>query len=171
MIKTGERLNHLLDLIGFRIGRGRIPEFQNYLIENVSGMEHLKYSTVRSWFNEHSPPMKKVNLIINALHKEHKFSVDVDQIKVWWKLGGKSPFQEPASEISKETTDKLQFLIASIVKEESGENFTALSSAALINAKNRAIELAKDFANPEIVEVPLEYLRIFIADSLKKNSN
>lgn len=172
MNKTGERLNHILDLIGFRVGRGRIPDFQEYVIKKeLPELGDLKYSTVRSWFNNHAPPMKKVSLIIDALHHDFEFSENVDQVKVWWKLGGIYPFRSIENEEALEdSTDKLQFLITSMVKDECGEDFKAITSSSLIEVKNKAIALAKDFADPSKIEVPSDYLRIFIAGELRKSS-
>lgn len=164
MNKTGERLNYLLDLIGFRVGRGRISEFQEYLIKKVPGLEDLKYSTVRSWFNAHSPPMKKVNLIVDALHSDYEFSVNVDQIKVWWKLGGLSPFDD--SVVLESTSDKLQFLVTSLVTEELRKDFNLLSRHELVELKNKATEFAEGFADPNIKDVPHDSLRTFIAGAL-----
>ena len=57
MDSPGDRLNYLLDQIGFI--SGRVEAFQNYLIENAADMfEDLKYTTVRSWFQEHAPNAK-----------------------------------------------------------------------------------------------------------------
>jgi hypothetical protein len=164
MNKTGERLNHILDLIGFKVGRGRIPEFQEYLMNKVPGMETLKYSTVRSWFNNHAPPMKKVNIIVDVLHDDYDFSVNVYQIKVWWKLGGLSPFND--SDISESTSDKFQFLVTSMVTEESGKDFNLMSSDKLVDVKNKAIDFAEEFADPNKKAVPLDSLRTFIVGAL-----
>lgn len=172
MNKTGDRLNHLLDLIGFRVGRGRVPEFQQYIrTKSIPGLQDLKYSTVRSWFSNNAPPMKKLNLIVDALHTDYEFTESVEQIKVWWKLGGAYPFKNNVHEEFEDiSSDKLQFLITSMVTEACGEDFQTLSSTSLIDVKNKAIALARDFANPRKVEVPIEYLRVFIADALKKNT-
>lgn len=176
MNKTGERLSHLLDLIGFKVGRGRIPEFQTYLNnKQIPELSSLKYSTVRSWFSNHAPPMKKVNKIIDALNEDFDFYCDLQQIKVWWKLGGISPFPVTVNtnstnfNSSEDKRYKLNFLITSMVKDESGESFDTISSNSLIAVKEKAIKLALEFADQYKKEVPHDYLRIFIADELRKN--
>ena len=88
---TGERLSHILDELGFKSGRGRIPEFQKFLAgQQDSGFDDIKYSTVRSWFGTQSPPMKRVSTIIDLLLSAFEFNhpVDTEQVKIWWKLGG-----------------------------------------------------------------------------------
>ena len=167
---TGERLNKLLDHSGFKRGRGRIPEFQMYLVnKKIPEFETLKYSTVRSWFDDHAPPMKKISLIVDQLHKDFVLQIDIEQLKIWWKLGGISPF--PASldnSYEGEVEKKLRFLITSIVTEQCGRDFEKLPSSTLVDIKEKAIGLAKDFANTEKVDIPIEFLKIFIKEQIRK---
>lgn len=99
--KTGGRLNHILDQIGFREGRGRVSDLQKYLIRTrPEYFANLKYTTVRSWLLESAPPMKKIEVIMDALQDNYEFKHDISQIKNWWKLGGFYPFTK-----SSQTTD------------------------------------------------------------------
>lgn len=90
---TGARLNHILDNIGFKQGRGRVKELQIYLQEHAPEIfGELKYTTVRSWFQNHLPHMRKIDFIIETLQKNYEFNNDVEPIKSWWKVGGYYPF-------------------------------------------------------------------------------
>ncbi|WP_444928308.1 hypothetical protein ACJJI4_24085 (plasmid) [Microbulbifer sp. TRSA002] len=174
---AGNRLNHILDQIGFRQGRGRMAEFQSYLTDkapNIFG--DLKYTTVRSWFQEHSPPMRKIDAAIQALQYDYTFHHDVSHIKTWWKVGGFYPFVnefgDPVpsiNELQQEATDhneKLQFVVMSLVTEETGELFRTLSSKELVMLKDKAVQFAQDFSDPFKTECPSEYLRIVIKAEL-----
>ena len=114
--------------------------------------------------------MKKINLIINSLHDDYVFTENVEQVKVWWKLGGTYPFKKnPEAEVSENAFEKLNFLITLLVTEACGHDFSEVPSSSLVAVKDKAITLAKDFADPNKIDVPIEYLRIFIADELRKN--
>ncbi|MCG8330640.1 MAG: hypothetical protein MI974_23285 [Chitinophagales bacterium] len=173
----GERLNHLLDQIGFKQGRGRVTNFQNYLTEKSPNLfSDLKYTTVRSWFQEHAPPMRKIDAVIQALKKEYQFHHDISLIKTWWKMGGFYPFISDSGELSPSITDlqkevkdkeeKLQFLVMSLVTEETGELFKSLSSQDLVKLKDKVVKFANEFADPFEIECPSEYLRMAIRDEL-----
>lgn len=176
---AGERLSHILDLIGFKDGRGRVTTFQAYLIEHQpEAFADLKYTTVRSWFQEHAPPMRKMDSIFNAISKEHVLHHDISQIKIWWKAGGYYPFVDVFNDskpslislqnIVKENQEKLQFIVMSLVTEETGELFNSLTSEDLISIKESALRLATDFADPLKTECPKEYLRIMINGRLQE---
>lgn len=178
---TGERLNHLLDQIGFKSGRGRMAAFQTFLSEQEPEVfSDLKYTTVRSWFQDHAPPMKKVDVVMQALEKEYVFRNDVAQIKTWWKLGGFYPFVDEkghvkptAEELLKtrsEDEEKLQFLVMSLVKEEAGDNFNEIPGSELIEIKEKAMDFARDFADPFKIECPQEYLRMVIRHGFRSDS-
>lgn len=173
----GERLNHLLDQIGFKQGRGRVADFQSYLTEKSPGLfSDLKYTTVRSWFQEHAPPMRKIDAVIQALQKEYPFHHDISQIKTWWKVGGFYPFVNDSGDPSPSITDlqrdakdneeKLQFVVMSLVTEETGELFKSLSSQDLVKLKDKVVKFAQEFADPFKTECPSEYLRMAIRDEL-----
>jgi len=178
----GERLNHILDQIGFKQGRGRVAEFQNYLAEKSPGVfADLKYTTVRSWFQEHSPPMRKIDAAIQALQFEYKFRHDISQIKTWWKVGGFYPFVnesgEPAPSITdlqqeaKDNEEKLQFVIMSLVTEETGEHFKSLSSKDLVRLKDKVAQFAQDYSDPFKTDCPSDYLRMAIKAELSELLN
>lgn len=173
----GDRLNHILDQIGFKQGRGRVADFQIYLTETSPDLfSDLKYTTVRSWFQDHAPPMRKIDAIIQALQKEYPFHHDISQVKTWWKVGGFYPFisntGEPTPTITdlqrdvKENEDKLQFVVMSLVTEETGEAFKSLSSHELVRLKDKAVKFAQEFADPFKTECPSDYLRMAIKDEL-----
>ena len=175
----GERLNHILDYIGFKQGRGRVAEFQNFLINtSPKTFEDLKYTTVRSWFQENAPPMRKIDAIMEALQKEYEFRHNISQIKTWWKLGGYYPFPSsfsgsaPTIDDLKEELDendqKLQFQIMSLVTEETGENFANLSSHELYRIKEKAVTFATDYADPFKIVCPNEYIRLIIQHELNE---
>ena len=94
-ISKGERLKHILDKANFAPGRarGRIKAFHEYLVDKDE-FNSLKYSTVLSWFHEHAPPAKNIELIINILHEEYDFKCPPANIIKWWKHAGVCPFCE-----------------------------------------------------------------------------
>lgn len=171
---VGERLSHILDQIGFKHGRGRIQDFQAYLIDRKpESFSDLKYTTVRSWFHDSAPPMKKINIIIDALQEFYLFKNDISQIKSWWKLGGYYPFSHDSkptdvNESKSLGEQKLQFIVMSMVTEEAGHDFNSLSGEQLIQIKEKAIQLAKDFVDPFITECPVEYMRIAVRDEISQ---
>ena len=172
----GERLNHILDQIGFKKGRGRVTEFQAYLTSAApDNFSDLKYSTVRSWFQYHAPPMRKIDVIIQLLQNDYPFQNDISQIKTWWKVGGYYPFStDDASSKSgsdaefTEFEEKMQFISMSLVTEITGDNFSSLSSQDLIIIKDKVIEFAKDYADPYKTECPQKYLRLIIKEELNE---
>lgn len=174
---AGDRLNHILDQIGFKQGRGRVVEFQSYLIDKAPNVfSDLKYTTVRSWFQEHSPPMRKIDAAMQALQHDYTFHHDISQIKTWWKVGGFYPFVNESSDpvpsinvLQQEATDnneKLQFVVMSLVTEETGDLFNTLSSKDLIMLKDKVIHFAQDFSDPFKTDCPAEYLRMVIKAEL-----
>lgn len=174
MDSPGDRLNYLLDQIGFISGRGRVVAFQNYLIENAADMfEDLKYTTVRSWFQEHAPPMRKIDSIIEALQLNYPFDVDKTSLKTWWKLGGEPPFatNNPKDGLDKEFVEKLEFVVMSFIIEEAGESFSRLDTSELIHIKNSMVSFAKDYANPSKTKCPDDVMRCLIKSELSKIKN
>jgi len=178
---TGDRLNHLLDQIGFKSGRGRMAALQAFLIDKApETFSDIKYTTVRSWFSDHAPPMKKINAIMEALENDYVFNHDIDQIKTWWKLGAYYPFvgedgqaQRTVKELEKVRSDeeeRLQFLVMSLVKEEAGDNFSEIPGSELLEIKEKALDFARDFSDPFKVECPQEYLRMAIRDEFRSAS-
>lgn len=184
----GERLAHILDQIGFKHGRGRIDDLHKFLVEKRPDVyADLKYTTVRSWFHNSAPPMKKIDIIIEALQNDYVIQYNISQIKTWWKVGGYYPFataidSEKISDNSSNrggsvqpiSEQKLQFIVMSLVTEETGDEFNELTGEQLVQIKEKAIQLAKDFADPFMIECPSEYMRMAIRDAMrlsKENNN
>lgn len=178
---SGERLSEILDKIGFKKGRGRVTEFHNFLKDkNPTEFEDLKYTAVRSWFQETTPPIKKIDTIISTLSIEFEIKYDISQLKSWWKLGGKNPFTHTQLELDsitrsvqehKDNEEKFQFIVMSLITEEIGQSFDQLSSDDLISIKEFALEFTKNFADPFKTECPHEYIRIAIREKLKEIEN
>jgi hypothetical protein len=172
----GGRLGHLLDRIGFKAGHGRINEFRAYLVAaSPDVFSDLKYSTVRGWFQDSSPPMRKIDAIVAALQLQYKFPVGVpsSHIKTWWKVGGAYPFAKNHSRLVMEQSagdidDKLQFLIMALVAEESGDTFDSMSAESLVAIKDRVLQFAKGYADPFKLECPLEFLRMIVTCEVDK---
>ena len=175
--EPGERLNHILDKIEFKEGRGRSTKLQDYLSSvEPSEFGDLKYTTIKSWFGNNSPTMKKIDLIINALHKDYGFNYNIEQIKSWWKVGGVYPFDElfstnkpSVSEIQskiKANEDKLDFLITSLVVEESRSLIDDLDGSQLCAIKDKAMEFARNFSDPYKTQCSDVYLRAIIKNEI-----
>lgn len=175
----GDRLSHILDQLGFKQGRGRVTDFQNYL-KRICPQEFkdLKYTTVRAWFQDHAPPMHKIDKIIDALQIDYEFHNDISHIKTWWKAGGFYPFFDKSTKKTssfyglqqeiKTVKEKLPFVIMSIVMEETGDHFSSVSGSDLIRISDRATNFAEDFLDPFNIDCPDEYLRLFIKHELSK---
>ena len=178
-VSSGERLGHILDQIGFKHGRGRINEFHTFLSSKKPEIfGDLKYTTVRAWFHENAPPMRKVDAIVSALQDDYPFQYDVSQVKTWWKVGGRYPFSSDYKRSPAESVDdqesyqaseqKLQFIVMSLVMEETGDSFNDLTGDQLVQIKESAMRLARDFADPFKTECPGEYMRMAIRDEMRK---
>lgn len=175
----GDRLSHILDQIDFKKGRGRVIDFQNYLTKtSPNDFSGLKYTTVRSWFRGHAPPMRKIDAIIDTLKINYRFHHDASHIKTWWKAGGFYPFYDtpPANHPTiREIIDKiaiikekLPFIIMSIINEETGEIFKSLSGSELIRISDKASKFAENFLDPLNIDCPDEYLRLIVKHELKR---
>jgi hypothetical protein len=175
----GERLSHILDQIGFKSGRGRVTDFQGYLVNtSPKHFKDLKYSTVRAWFRDHAPPMRKIDTIIEALQINFRFQHDVSHIKTWWKAGGFYPFFDtpPTSQPTiRELLDKiniikekLPFIIMSIINEETGDSFKSLSGSELIRISDKASNFADNFLDPLNIDCPDEYIRLIVKHELNR---
>ncbi|PCJ88250.1 MAG: hypothetical protein COA54_03000 [Thiotrichaceae bacterium] len=180
--ESGKRLNHLLDQIGFKAERGRVAFFQKYLIERKpETFDGLNYNTVRSWFNNSSPSMIKIDVIISALQESYSFNHNIPQIKTWWKVGGYYPFIDETGIASPTIHDlqkrneadreKAQFIVMSLVTEVAGEKFNNLTGEDLVRLKDSAVKMSDDFANPFKTTCPSEYLKIAIQNELKSVLN
>jgi hypothetical protein len=178
----GERLSHILDQIGFKQGRGRVIDFQNYLTStSPKYFKDLKYTTVRAWFQDHAPPMRKIDAIIETLQVDYRFQHDVSHIKTWWKAGGFYPYFDKTSTSHPSVLDlmekvaiakeKLPFIIMSIVTEETGDLFNSLSGSELIQISDKAVSFADNFLNPLNIDCPDEYLRLIVRHELQKVMN
>jgi hypothetical protein len=175
----GDRLAHILDHIGFKQGRGRVIEFQNYLTSTSPNyFKDLKYTTVRAWFQNHAPTMRKIDAIIETLQINYRFEHDISHIKTWWKAGGFYPFceDEPVHQpsilelLDKAATvkEKLPFIIMSIVTEETGELFKSLSGSDLVKISDKMSSFAENFVDPLNMECLDEYLRAVAKYELDK---
>jgi hypothetical protein len=178
----GDRLSHILDQIGFKQGRGRVIDFQNYLTRtSPKYFKDLKYTTVRAWFQDHAPPMRKIDNIFETLQIDYRFQHDVSHIKTWWKAGGFYPFFDKTStnhpsilellEKAAIAKEKLPFIIMSIVTDETGELFKSLSGSELIRISDKAACFAENFLDPLNLDCPDEYLRIIIRHELQRVMN
>lgn len=174
----GDRLSHILDQIGFKQGRGRVRDFQSYLTDSRPDFfSDLKYTTVRSWFQESAPPMLKIDAIISALQESYSFNHNIPQIKTWWKVGGYYPFIDAGGEASPTIHDlqkkneanreKAQFIVMSLVTEVAGDSFSHLTGEELVQLKDSAVRMNDDFADPFKTDCPSEYLKIAIQNELE----
>lgn len=100
----GQRLTHILDKVGFRQGHGRMKELVSYLDISFPG---IKYTTVRSWFHDHSPPLAKIETILRALDKDYPLNGEIKLVATWWKAGGHYPFEEAESKPSSRATGEM----------------------------------------------------------------
>jgi hypothetical protein len=175
----GNRLSHILDQIGFKQGRGRVIDFQNYLTgTSPKYFKDLKYTTVRAWFQDHAPPMRKIDVIIETLQVNYHFQHDVSHIKTWWKAGGIYPFSHKTHsyhpsilelmEKANLLKQKIPFLIMSIVNEESGELFKSLSGNDLIRIFDKTSCFAENYIDPLNMGCPDEYLRVIVRHELDR---
>lgn len=173
----GDRLEHLLSQIGFQTDRGIITDLHTYLTtSDPIHFSNLSYGTVRGWFADNAPPMKRIDLIIDALQKQYAFDFDLVHIKTWWKVGGFYPFIEtvPKEELAKLDSEarlkreKTAFVIMALVTEESGVAFDSLSADELKSISDVANQFVKDFTDPYQTSCPNHYLRAIIRDQLKK---
>lgn len=168
----GSRLNHLLDQISFKKGRGRATDFQNYLIKACpSVFGALKYTTAKSWFTHSAPPMGKISVIVDQLDQDYSFRYDLSLIKTWWKLGGFYPFGDSnAHQLSENYLEKLQYKVMALITEEAGDLFDNLTVDKLDVIKTNTIKFAHDFVDPAKNECPENYLRIMIKHFLKASA-
>lgn len=170
---AGGRLTHILDRLGFKSGRGRVTEFHSFLTaSSPEDFSDLSYSTVKSWFQDSSPPMKKMDAVFRALQRDYPITCDLSLVKTWWKLGGIYPFSDSSGERmlaleelkqeARENEQKLQFLIMSLITEEAGGNFNGFSGKELVEVRDAVTKFAHDFSDPLKTSCPVEYLRKFV---------
>ena len=173
----GQRLEHLLAQIGFQKNRGVITDLHTYLAKtDPAHFSDLSYGTVRGWFAENAPPMKRIGLIIDALRENYSFNFDLVHIKTWWKVGGFYPFLTSESEENLAELDteakakrgKTAFVIMALVTEESGESFDNLTTDELRVISDAANQFVQDFTDPYQTTCPNHYLRAVIRDQLKR---
>ena len=92
---AGERLDHILEIVNFASGRGRVNKLYELLKESSPDVfGDIKYSTVKSWFQGKTPPIKKLQEALHCLTKEHPIPApaDFNLVMNWWKMGGPYPF-------------------------------------------------------------------------------
>lgn len=156
----GQRLTHLLDCVGFLQGRGRTKFLHELLIANTKyDFSQLKYSTVRSWFHQHAPTMRKVNAVIDILNEHYVFNEDAEQIAVWWKVGGYNPYFSSVQNIPSE---ELDFMITALIAEEAKALNVAIKVSELLLVKEKVIKICQDFGNPNSKECPDQYKKLLI---------
>ncbi|MBL4863158.1 MAG: hypothetical protein JKY09_09115 [Crocinitomicaceae bacterium] len=163
---SSDRLKHILDKLGFHSGRGRTKNFHEILKENSPDIfKELKYTTVRSWFQgSTSPSMEKVDSIIDVLLEEYSSDRNAVSLKTWWKVGGVYPFEEAHDSPSKE---KMSFMITGIVTEMVGDKFNEINLDDLEEVRSKLTQLADDFANPNVTDVPRHVMQDFCARLVK----
>ena len=163
----GERLDHLLNQIGFAEGRGRTRSLFEFVSQNSTyDFSDLKFGTVRSWFHNHAPTMRKVNAIVDLLSEEYSFEIDKEQIAVWWKVGGYYPFNAASDSLD---IDKLDFVITSMISEEVKDSLQDIESSKLLKVKSQTLDMCKAFADPTVSECPTEFIKTFVRGSLRNN--
>lgn len=171
----GARFNYLLDRIGFKQGRGRATELQNFLIEHSPDLFNettTKYTTVRSWLLDATPSMRKIDAIVSALGKNYTFHEDVSAVKTWWKVGGRYPVASPPIEAkasllqlqqsAKDYEESLQFIVAGMVTHDTADFANALTDQDLRRIKDNVVKFGTDFADPFKTVCPVEYLKMAV---------
>lgn len=176
---AGERLSHILDQVRFKKGRGRVKNFHLYLMaQQPSFFGELKYTTVRSWFQDSAPQMSKIDVIISLLQQSYAFHHNISYIKTWWKVGGLYPFVDMLDNATptlldlkqdiSDNIEKTHFVIISLVTEITNDYFKSLTSKDLVRIKDKAVKLVNDFSDPFKTECPSEYIKLTIKHELLK---
>lgn len=171
LLTPSSRLNLLLDKIGFK-QEGRVTSFHTYLTENLYEFRSLKYATVRSWFHDHVPNAERINQIFLALSKNYQCNFDFDEVRAWWKAGGRSPiyFDDCEFKLTQDQQEKLDMLVTAIVTNVSKESgtFNDLSSTDLILVKLKALDFAHAFLDPNNEELDPGWLDTIVRAELAK---
>jgi hypothetical protein len=164
----GERLTHLLDNIMFESGRGRTRALYNLLIESsIEDFSDLKFGTVRSWFHNHAPTMRKVTTIVELLSATYVFEQDKEQVAVWWKVGGYYPYDTVEPSLNK---NHIEELVSSIIQKSAQDSGLMVSESAYQRIRDLVLEMCREFADPSISECPNKYIEMLIRDQLR-NTN
>lgn len=163
--KPGGRLTYLLDSIGFKKGRGRIRSFYQYLVDaNPESFGDLKYGAVKSWFNESTPSMSRVDDVIDALHSNFSIGFELPLIKSWWVIGGFNPFEKQTSNVTMEnvqqTKELFDFVVQKLIAEELLKLDRPPSIEDLSRAKIFVLGFIEDFADSKKTACPLEYIKM-----------
>lgn len=169
--KPGQRFDLLLDKIGFKSGRGRVGAFQEFLAENdPETFKDLNYTTARSWFFGHAPPMRKIDIIVDLLSRAYEIPADLTDLKTWWKVGGNIPFTEIDQSLSLSESlidlQKLEFTITNMIGYAAGEAMGELSGDELNSVKESTLEFVRLFADPNVIECPHKFLDLIIKQQL-----
>lgn len=164
----GRRLSHILDVLGFHTGRGRVKAFHKFLSESDSGFEELKYPAVRSWFQDSSPPINKMELIVDVLISHYSLDLDAKLVVNWWKLGGLYPFKDsrhlPAADLTKS-----EFLLMSVITDVVGRDFDAMTSEQLVVIKKRALRFMELFSDPRVTDCPKDFLIAIVKNEVEQS--
>ena len=164
----GERLTHLLDNIMFESGRGRTRALYNLLIESsIEEFSDLKFGTVRSWFHNHAPTMRKVSTIVELLSATYVFAQDKEQVAVWWKVGGYYPYDTIEPSLN---NDRIEKLVSSIIQTSVQDSGLTVSESTEQRIRDSVLNMCRDFADPSISECPNKYIVMLIKEQLSRTS-
>lgn len=171
----GDRLNQILDDIGFPDGHGRIKRFMSYIHKEDVGdgiLKDIPYSTIRSWFSKQTPTMKKMGLIFDTLEMEYIFKHDTERLKMWWKLGGEYPFQDDINKnissnsqldiLQKRREKKLTLDVMSLVTSGDLPGFDSVESDDVMKVVEKVVQFGRNFSNPAKIECPKEYMKLML---------
>lgn len=165
---TGKRLNHLLDLIGFHPGHGRVKALYDYLCLDAegAGLDNVKYNTVRAWFEKHAPRMRKIDYIIDRLNADYIFRCDIEQLKIWWKVGGVDPFQSTKridnSLYAQSDEQRMDFIVMAKIADVLGKELESTKTSDLVMIRDYTDEFVRDFSDPSSTDVPVEYIEAIV---------
>jgi len=107
---TGQRLSHLLDVIGFPSGHGRVNCFHNHLKTNCPHkFGDISYSTVRAWFGNNSPPLEKLIEVLTCIDKSFSIPIEVGLAASWIKAGGINPLESGVVATDKTIEEDIDF--------------------------------------------------------------
>ena len=170
--KPGLRLNVILDHAGYQRGRGRIQMFHKFLTENLKEeLGEISYSTIQSWFNQAAPPMTKINPVIDKLNESACIDEDITKVKLWWKMGGESPFTKSPltkQKFTRQQSAKVDIETNYYIRQYCGDDFDQFDAVQLTAIIDKVNQLAEDFANPDLVDAPKDLLRLMVMEEVRK---
>ena len=162
----GVRFNHILDRVGFPSGHGRVKELQLFLSKcETFGLKDIKYGSVRAWFHDNAPPMRKIQTVLKALVSHYDGELDIEAAAVWWKMGGVYPFESGVKKHS------LDLVVSSLVMTVLNNNPSAIEEDKLEQIKSEVTELCELFADPNQRVCPEKYIKMLIENRLRESSS